>query len=222
MRLLPLLLLVLALPAHAQNRSLIIIGSAYGPFGQHIARELRGTYGRPLHVCHSASGMSRPDYFDWDERERDIDFRGQHVVVLMGGNDAQSIRYLDDDGEWAWLNWRRQEDWMREYTTRFHRFLEYMCSHGALHVIVVMPPAVLNERLEDRLDRVRGAMAEAIGMTTCATAASTTGVDFDESSYLEDGVHLSRSGAALAWERIGPDLRLELGARDGEAEAAVP
>lgn len=221
MRLLALFLLVVALPAHAQGRTLIIIGSssACGPFGQYIARELRGTYGRPLHVCHSASGMARPDYFDWDEREHDIDFRHQHVVVLMGGNDAQNIRYQNREGEWRWIRFRDQDAWEQEYTTRFHRFLEYMCTHGSARVFVVLPPPVMNERLEGRLEQVRDAQIEAIQRTSCADGSMTGAAVFDdEAYYLPDHVHLSRAGAALAWEHLGPHVIQSLGELDGEEE----
>lgn len=206
-----LLLLLTPSAAQAQHR-LTIIGSssACGPLGRVIADGL-AALGRPRRICHSSAGLARPDYFDWMEEVRAHDFAGDYVVVLVGGNDAQSLRLPSRE----WVRWRPEAAWRALYRSRVHDFVEAMCLDGAARVVVVLPPTVVNARLEGRLPRVREEMVAGVATTSCGMTVDPTAAVLNmTTSHLGDGVHLSRSGSAVVWELVGPTVMSEFGVHD--------
>lgn len=214
-----LLVLLVALPAHAQLESgLVIIGSssACGPFGRVIGDELEESLGRPRRICHSSAGLARPDFFDWMEEVPRHDFTAAFVVVLLGGNDAQSLRLMPSR---RWVRWRPEDAWRALYAQRAHDFVQALCEAGAARVVVVLPPTVVNARLEGRLPRVRESMATGVATTSCGvTVDPTTAVLDMRTSHLGDGVHLSTAGSRVAWEVIGPTVMSEFGVEDAGGE----
>ena len=87
-----------------------------------------------------------------------------------------------------------------------------MCDRGATTVVVVLPPPVLQERLEGRLARVRESLAAGTALSRCGVVLETSVIPLpDEDSYLSDEVHLSRLGSRRAWETVGPTLLGMLG-----------
>ena len=226
MRFLALLIVLTTYPALAQRSRVpsvaVVIGSssACGPFGQAIASAIREETGQRVRsLCHSATGLARPDAFDWQEEIENYDLPATRVVLLLGGNDAQGLRIRDRHGEWDWIRWGHEAEWRTLYAERTRALVDAMCDRGATSVVVVLPPPVLQERLEGRLARVRESMEAGTRASRCgsviATSEFATATDADgnsilgrhpERQYLSDGIHLSRSGSSLMWFLIGTRL----------------
>ena len=83
----------------------VMVGSssACGPLGQRFASEIREiTSTRRRSICHSATGLARPDAFDWQAEAETLSFDGDNVMLFLGGNDAQGLRFMHRR-EWRWI-----------------------------------------------------------------------------------------------------------------------
>src|SRR5690606_15905590 len=93
-------------------------------FGALLERKLDA---HPLIKCHrkgkSASGLARPDFFDWiAEGKRQVELRDPDlVVVIMGGNDGQDLTRPPRGGGKR-VTWK-DEAWADAYRERMDQFL---------------------------------------------------------------------------------------------------
>lgn len=209
LRLALLVVFVFAGSVGAQDVLLLGSSSTCGPLGVYVRGELRERGYRLLpSVCHHSSGLARPDAFDWMEN-LPLQLTGVRVIVFLGGNDAQSLR-VRTRRTWGWLRWSDEGDWRELYAERTRELVDVLCERGATRVIMIAPPPVAREHLELRLPRVRSAMLVGVDRSRCGVFVDTSRLAFDpRTAYLADDAHLSRSGAAVAWDSLGARL-LEL------------
>jgi len=189
-------------------RVLVMGDSMAQGFGTTFERYLTDTgVMRPTSFYKSASGLSRPDYFDWPaEIAAKTTAHDPEVVVLMfGANDAQKLKldgtiYDVTDGPWQ-----------AEYARRVGAVMDYLTNSGKRVVWVGLPV------MEDGGFDARMRVLDAIYREQAAVRPSVTYVEtralFSNSSggyaaYLpnddgepklmraQDGVHFSLAGAA--------------------------
>lgn len=159
-----------------------------------------------------AAGFSRPDYRDMFEvaDKLDISSSTDLVIVYLGMNDAQSFFLRpsergDDGGKW--IKFEDEARWAKAYEERATAFLEGVCKRGAKKTVVLLPIDVKSPVMQKRLDRIRDAQKAAATHAGCSTALATTGdvgnwTVKGKSTRASDGVHMSREGAEVIWDRV--------------------
>lgn len=177
----------------------------------------------------SASGLARPDFFDWDDQgKRQVEFRKPDlVIVFMGANDGQDIAPWQNERRVVWDT----EGWPAAYRGRVDEFLTSVTTpvEGAegAGVLWLSLPRVTSPSLERKLKLIREIQAQGVG------ALGDAGLYLDTNQYLideqgallktikvkgkqrelrsEDGVHFTMSGCEYLAAKIYPDVLLALG-----------
>ncbi len=203
--------------------------SMAGQFGRPFAALAEATSPIKARVdYHVNSGLSRPDYFDWPQRLVDqvVESRAEAVVLLVGGNDAQDVKWqgkvLDVDSR-AWLDL---------YRSRVDEVMT-LATAGGRRVYWVGQPI-----MKDRTYARRMAALNRVYEEAAATHNGVTYVDSWElfadgdggyAAYLRDGegelvrmrqidgIHLTRAGADLLSAHVLDVVRADWGI-GGEAQ----
>ena len=166
-----------------------------------------------------ATGLSRPDFFDWAQHLAGVltESEADVIVVLFGANDFQNVEY---EGEI--LN-RYTDEWLDRYEERVGRIMTLLSQPDVQTVWVGQPP-VRESRLSDglsRLNEVYAAQAEqhpqVTFVDTWALFSNNEGGYADEIDgerlRREDGVHLTVTGgnrlAGAVWEVVAPAWDLD-------------
>lgn len=194
--------------------------TAASPLRLYIAGDsMAGQFGYPLAALaeqtgpvrarvdyHVNSGLSRPDYFDWPQRLIDmvVETRAEAVVFLVGGNDAQDVKWkgrvLDVDSR-AWLDL---------YRLRVAEAME-IATAGGRRLYWVGQPIMKDDTYGDRMARLNEVYDEVAatheGVTYVDAWSLFAGADGKYAAYLRDddgqrvrmrqadGIHLTRAGA---------------------------
>jgi hypothetical protein len=139
----------------------------------------------------SASGLARPDYFDWmGEAKKQIDLRNPDVVVvIMGGNDGQDLTPHKGKGDKR-VNWQTA-GWPDAYKGRMRDFLGAIHVPGRQVIWLGLPKMGLNS-LEKKLVLIRDLQQSAV------TELGEEGVYLETTPFLVDD-----KGALKREARIG-------------------
>ncbi len=204
--------------ARAGRRRLLLIGDSMiaTAFGEHLEKGLGEAHGYRVHRRgKSATGLARPDYFDWHQEVDKLvtAHRPEATVVMLGGNDAQAI-YA---GPREWIKWG-DEGWTDAYALRVRALSEQLSPDGQA-VIWIGLPLPRNESYARKLEHVN-AVIEASArdqkhthfLTTWNALADGRGQFTDvlpdaqgrvQKVRADDGVHLTLAGA----RRLEGDVR---------------
>lgn len=161
----------------------------------------------------SASGLARPDYFDW-HTTMTVALAAQDpdvVVIDLGSNDGQGLKHADG----SWTRADKTAAWRAEYGRRVDALLELGAGPGRRRAVIWIGPAAHN--VDDK--RARGAVVgDVIEERIAAFAGRAWYIDlFARSSTAdggalyelqtkdgpvplrtEDGFHLTRDGVKAA------------------------
>lgn len=174
----------------------------------------------------SASGLARPDFFDWpSEAKKQIEFRKPElVVVIMGGNDGQDMTRLKGKR----VPWSDAEAWQADYRARMDAFLEDLSADGRKVLWLGLPTMGLRS-LENKLEMIRGIQRDAVVALGDAghyvdTAPFITG---DDGALLteakvgnskkaqplraDDKIHFTMSGSEYLADKVLPEVVERLG-----------
>jgi hypothetical protein len=90
--------------------------------------------------------------------------------------------------------------------------LRSVCTRGAKRAILLAPVDVTSAVRQARLERIRQLQARAAALSECGYFVPTSG-DSAEFAHgdrqplrMEDGYHMTRSGAFRVWERVRPTV----------------
>ena len=216
-------LLALSLASHASAQrapvptdDVFLVGSSSvnGAFGRLIESELEHAGMHVRRIAHSATGLARPDYFDWQaEIPRLGDLHGlRGVLVTLGGNDTQPLRLRDEDpheGSEA-IRWADEARWNALYTQRVTRFVDGLCAAGAPRVLVILPTDGTSDDWSDRVHRVQEAQIAGTHASRCGAVVDPRAVSTRDARATVDGVHLSRRGSRSVWDVIAPIVQRAL------------
>jgi hypothetical protein len=213
-----------ALPAEPYK--VLILGDSLAAtgFGALLERKLDA---HPHVVCYregkSASGLARPDFFDWLEMgKKHAEFRQPDlVVVIMGGNDGQDItRRKNGDGKRA--NWK-SDGWADEYRARVDAFLSGIAAPERKVLWLGLPFMGLRS-LENKLTVIRDvqkAAVEALGdgskyvdtvpfvtteEGTMLTTAKVGPRGKTQTIRAEDKIHFTMAGSEYFADRVYPEV----------------
>jgi hypothetical protein len=138
-----------AAPSAAAPLQALAVGDSLGiDFGQSLVNDLAAT--GVVHAIldgHIDTGLSRPDYFDWQaELQADLArYQPQAVVVFIGANDPQN--FIDGGSALAYGT----QAWSDAYARRVGAFMQAATSAHARVLWVGMPPmadATLNGKMQ--------------------------------------------------------------------------
>lgn len=159
----------------------------------------------------SATGLARPDYFDWmGEAKRRLK---QHdpdvVVVVIGGNDGQDL--IDKAKKKRRVIWKTKK-WAPGYTERLEAFVKLLA--GTERTVVWLElPAMAKPRLEKKLKTIRAVQKTALAKFSdevvyvptralfydakdkLRTAVKVRGYKKKQALRQEDGIHFTVPGA---------------------------
>lgn len=166
-----------------------------------------------------ATGLSRPDFFDWAQHLAGVltESRPDVIVVLFGANDFQNVEY---EGE---ILDRFGGEWLDLYRRRVDRIMTLLGQPGTQTVWVGQPP-VREPRLSGGLARMNAVYADVAADHPQVTYVDTWDLFSDSGGgYVdeidgvrlrrEDGVHLTIDGgnrlAEAVWDLVAPAWGLE-------------
>lgn len=182
--------------------------------GEGLARVTPATLVRIDLDPRPATGLSRPDFFDWAQHLAGVltESRPDVIVVLFGANDFQNVEH---EGE---ILDRFGDEWLELYRRRVDRIMT-LVSQPRTQTIWVGQPPVREPRLSGGLERLNTVYAEVAArhpqityIDTWALFSDGSGRYVDEIDGVrlrrEDGVHLTVDGgnrlAEAIWDMIAP------------------
>jgi len=196
-------------------RSILLIGASSIQHQPGIELErLFGTFYEDIQVVRVgkvATGLARPDVFDWPKRAQELvdEHEPDLVIANFGGNDAQGMMRGKEVLKFG------TDAWDEEYANRLRSLIESSQSRGALVAIIGMPimrSAQSSERVQ-HVNAITKTTAEKAG----ATYVSMWEIAADEKgNYREaiehdgkrgpmrqsDGWHFTRIGGEYVAERL--------------------
>jgi hypothetical protein len=175
-----------------------------------------------------SSGLSRPDYFDWKSKARELilEEKPNIVIIMVGSNDAQSLT-INLDGKNIILNYGT-EDWDKEYTKRVSDFLKIF-EENNIFVFWIGFPVMKNKTYSEKIRHLNSIYEKEIQnhrgtsfISIWDFLADENGnyTDYlldDKGKYklvrLRDGIHLSHFGGEIVVkeviEKMEEKIRLE-------------
>jgi hypothetical protein len=219
-------------PAVVEPRRVLIVGSSLAATGfGAVLEDMLDAH--PDIECHrkakSASGLVRPDFFDWfDQSKRQVEFRKPDlVIVFMGANDGQDIPAWQGKSRVGWGD----EDWPAAYRDRVDDFLGNLTMSvegaGGAGVMWLALPRMPSPSLEKKLTVIRSVHEQAVAaLGQNGSYLDTTQYLVDEQGQLmtttevrgkqreirsEDGVHFTMSGCEYLADKIYPEVLTRLG-----------
>jgi uncharacterized protein len=217
-------------------QTVLILGDSLAAtgFGALLERKLDA---HPLIKCHrkgkSASGLARPDFFDWiAEGKRQVELRDPDlVVVIMGGNDGQDLT-RPPRGEGKRVAWK-DEAWADAYRARMDQFLAELQAPGRKILWLGLPQMGLKS-FERKLTIIRDVQQNAVeALGDAAAYVDTVPLVTDEEGNLlerarvggakkesplraDDKIHFTMEGSQFFADAVYPHVLQTLGLPDVE------
>lgn len=214
----------------------LIVGDSLAAtgFGALLERRLDA---HPHVVCYrkgkSASGLARPDFFDWlAEGKRQVEAREPDLIIaIMGGNDGQDLTKVRGSKRVSW----QSEDWGPAYRARMDAFLSTVAGDGRKVLWLGLPHMGLRS-LEKKLVTIRQVQKQAVeALGANATYVDTVPYTTDEAGATlatakvgkrgkeqtlraDDKIHFTMSGSEYFADRIYPDVLRALSLPDVDPE----
>ncbi len=174
----------------------------------------------------SATGLARPDYFDWQSEGRkqakkhDPDL----IIVVMGGNDGQDL--IDKAKKKRRVFWKGKK-WPENYSQRMKHFIDGVMAPYR-KVVWIELPVMDRPRLEKKLTIIRQVQRELVNSLDEANYLSTRKFFVDNNDKLfratkvkgykakqklrqEDGIHFTVPGSRYFANRVYPLVLKNLG-----------
>jgi hypothetical protein len=201
----------------AGGKKVLLVGDSMiaTALGQHLEKGLAEEGFSVQRRGKSSSGLARPDFFDWQaEATRLVEKHAPDaVVVMMGGNDAQSLK----TGA-GWIKWGTEE-WRTEYARRIEGLLDTLAVDGR-PVCWIGLPIVRSPGYRRKIQLINELVAQAVDGRAGCRFLSTWDVLAQAGDYAhtmtvggreetvrgDDGVHLTVAGARLMERKVRPDL----------------
>jgi len=195
------------IPSAADKLRVLIVGDSFmESLGASIERALLDTgVAAPIRYYKPATGLSRPDVYDWPlaMTQSAADLDPEVVIVMLGGNDAQNL--VDASGAPIEFG---TDPWIAEYAARVGAMLAVLAGRSVYWIgLPPMRSGTFSARVQV-LDRVYEAEAavhpgahyvstwEMFGDANGGYQTYLPGAGGDtERVRAEDGVHFSRAGA---------------------------
>lgn len=224
-------------PAELPTYKVLILGDSLiaTGFGALLEKSLDA---HPQVTCYrkgkSASGLARPDFFDWmAEAKRQVDLRKPDlVVVLMGGNDGQDLTHRNKKAGRR-VTWKH-ENWEASYRERMDSFLAQVSAPDRDIVWLGMPTMGLRS-LEKKLVTIRGVQKAAVEAHESASYIETAPFVSNEDGGMlthavvgkrkkkkairaDDKIHFTMAGSQFFADAVYPEVLEALEVEDVAAD----
>lgn len=219
-------------PAAERPRSVLLLGDSLiaTGFGDYLLARLDAHPEiRASRRARSSTGLARPDFFDWMEVGEEEVKRHQPdvVVVILGGNDGQSLQERRGGKP---IHWGKPE-WEDAYRRRIDSFASVIAAPGR-KIVWLELPATGRKRFEQKLGLIRGLQREVIGSRADARYVDTRGYFTDAEGKallharvegfrkpmklrMSDGVHFTIAGGRYFASKVYPEVLGALGLLQG-------
>ncbi|QSQ13792.1 DUF459 domain-containing protein [Myxococcus landrumensis] len=219
-------------PAVERSRSVLLLGDSLiaTGFGDYLLARLEAHPEiRASRRARSSTGLARPDFFDWMEVGEEEVKRHQPdvVVVILGGNDGQSLL---ERGGGKPIHWGKPE-WEDAYRRRIESFAGVIAAPGRKIIWLELPATGL-KRFEQKLGLIRGLQREVISSRTDARYVDTREYFTDAKGKallharvegfrkpmklrMSDGVHFTIAGGRYFASKVYPEVLGALGLSRG-------
>ncbi len=174
----------------------------------------------------SATGFSRPDFFDWwaEVDKLPLSDKVAGVLIYMGVNDPQGIWLHPGERKQVgkrevWLRFH-EKGWGTIYRQRVTSLIDRICARGVRRVIILPPADVRGSWLHGKLRRIRRLQIAGAQASKCGAVVSAAGdtlflkdrfAERRDPRRMPDGYHLSTYGADIVWQRIRGHLLHRVG-----------
>jgi hypothetical protein len=182
----------------------------------------------------SASGLARPDFFDWPaEAKKQVEAKKPElVVVIMGGNDGQDMTPPKKKGKRT--SWSDPDAWKSDYRARMDAFLGEIVSDERKVLWLGLPTMGLRS-LEVKLEMIRAIQKDAVDaqgdrasyVDTAPFVTTEDGELLKEAKVksskkaqpirAEDRIHFTMSGSEYFADQVYPKVLEALGVQDAPA-----
>lgn len=213
-------------PPTVASGQVVMLGSSSvnGSLGRTIETELERRHVDVLRHARSATGLSRPDFFDWEAHVRAATTlsAARGAIIILGGNDAQSLflrpseHAMSSGRRREWVEWSDERGWRAAYRKRTKDLVDALCAAGVPKVLVVVPADGTHESWSQRIVRVQEEQLEGARTSRCGRGLDTRGARPREGDTV-DGIHLSNRGARTVWTRVGPEVLSYFGVQPASA-----
>ncbi len=208
-----------ARPGKPAVKRVLLVGasSMRHELGAALERTIKGYEGVAVkRFAKAATGLSRPDVFDWPKKLRALikEFKPDLVIANHGGNDGQNLRLPKKDrAVWG------TEKWNAEYIKRVGAFIDIAHKSGAKFINLGMP-IMRSKKFSKKMKALNGITKRgtekvgAIYVDTWDLAADKKG-RYQESVMMgkkkrllrqSDGIHYSTRGGAYVVAKLMPRL----------------
>lgn len=207
-------------PEAGPVRRVMVIGSSMivGALGRGIADSLAERGYETERRSKSASGLSRPDFYDWPKEVRDAmrSFEPDATVVMFGGNDAQGI-WTRSDPKWIRFT---ESHWPAGYAARVAELADLL-TEGGQRLCWLGAPRMGIGSLDDRMQLLNALYAQQMAIRpngkfipTAPALADDRGryarslrIDGDMVEVrTHDGVHVTMAGARRVVRYVTPKI----------------
>ena len=200
----------------------------YGMFGRRLASRLVKCGHGATRIAKPSSGLSRPQFYDWRQRARELIARYQpdHILVMFGGNDALRINFKEPIKER--IEFEEGPRWDEAYKRRVREFADIARADGRT-LIFLSPTNRRPMNARKNVFRIRDLQREALrgldrvhfeDMIPYTTAKDGKPLLATHDRYgrwvlarRTDGIHLTEVGATIIAGRVW-DSMTERGALD--------
>jgi uncharacterized protein len=217
-------------PPPPRHYKLLIVGDSMAAtdFGTALEKELEAhRYVTCRRRGKSATGLARPDFFDWMKEGAKLVKKHQPdvVLVVIGGNDGQDL--IAPKGAPSERIFWKTDRWKDAYRDRVMRFLELLSADDRI-VLWLELPLMDHRSLEEKLEQVRAVQKDAVASVARASWIETRRYFVDDRGKLmkqtkiegwrapqairqNDGIHFTVPGAAFFAQRVYPEVLSKLG-----------
>lgn len=226
-------------PARAAPYKVLILGDSMAAtdFGRQLERRLEKR--ADIEVARrgkSATGLARPDYFDWmgEAKKRVQRHDPDLVVVIIGGNDGQDLIPKSKKTKPRRVFWHG-DHWADAYARRVLDFsLTLLADHR--RIVWLELPVMEHRSLERKLVKIRGIQKDALGALMPRVAYVPTRPHFVGAKgevltkvkvkgyrraqvlRQDDGIHFTVPGSKYFAAKVAPDVLAALGLDQGAAK----
>jgi hypothetical protein len=168
-------------------------------------------------IAHPSSGLSRPDYYNWQEKvERVFSVKTfDAVIILLGTNDAQTIVVNDEHFPFE------SQGWISVYKNRITSLLHFL-KEKTYRVYWIGLPPMRSSTFHRKMMLINEIIAEVCSLYDHVTFIPTLGLLGNEKSLytdfipinntlsqlrLTDGIHLTYTGGKLVADTLLDGIR---------------
>ena len=170
-----------------------------------------------------SSGLSRPDFFDWKEKAKEL--VGIHepdvVIIMLGSNDHQPLKINNEQGEIVYLSFGSNK-WREEYAKRVNNFVKFF-EDNDIKVFWIGLPTMRDENYSEKVKIINGIQERVISNFENAYFISTWSLlsdkDGNYAAFLldkkgqnkatraSDGIHLTFFAGNIIVEKVISELK---------------